>query len=155
MLRRLSTKVGLGRNKKDEPESAVNGGTKAVVNGTDRPTPEKRKSSFVPLKPSRKAEPVDNSASRQNVESSFAQFAQLLHAAQRPLPNQSGDGAYLDHAEPSGLMGDLKRLGFKDAKTLMDVMKSKASGELQDDKTYIMERTIQVTATHKVGCVDC
>ncbi|KAG8526808.1 uncharacterized protein KY384_008237 [Bacidia gigantensis] len=108
---------------------------------------EKRMSSFAPLKSSKKAESADNTASRQNVESSFHQFAQLIHAAQRPLPNQSGDGAYLDHAEPTGLMGDLKRLGFKDAKTLMDVMKSKATGELQDDKTYIMERTIQLVAS--------
>ena len=78
------------------------------------------------------------------MESSFEQFAQLIHAARRPLPTQSGDGAYLDHAEPSGFLQDVKALGFKDAKTLMEVMKSKATGELQDDKTYIMERTIQV-----------
>ncbi len=35
-------------------------------------------------------------------------------------------------------------MGFKDAHTLMNVMQDKASGELQDDKTYLMERVIQV-----------
>ena len=35
-------------------------------------------------------------------------------------------------------------MGFKDVHTLINVMKSKATGELQDDKTYLMEQTIQV-----------
>ena len=41
-------------------------------------------------------------------------------------------------------MSDIKAMGFKDVHTLIDVMKSKAAGELQDDKTYLMEHTIQV-----------
>lgn len=35
-------------------------------------------------------------------------------------------------------MSDVKSLGFKDASTLMQVMKTKATGELQDDKTMLM-----------------
>ena len=77
------------------------------------------------------------------MDSSFTRFAHILHASRRPLPNQSGDGSTLDTTEPTGLLGDIKKMGFKDARTLMDVVKTKASGELQDDKTYIMERTIQ------------
>lgn len=42
-------------------------------------------------------------------------------------------------------MSDIKALGFKDVHTLIDVMKNKATGELQDDKTYLMEHTIQVS----------
>ena len=80
-----------------------------------------------------------------DVENSFAQFAQLIHASRRPLPTQSGDGAYLEHKEPSGLMSDMKALGFKDVHTLMDVMKNKATGALQDDKKYLMEKTIQAS----------
>ena len=41
-------------------------------------------------------------------------------------------------------MSDIKAMGFKDVHTLIDVMKNKATGELQDDKTYLMEHTIQV-----------
>ena len=41
-------------------------------------------------------------------------------------------------------MSDVKAMGFKDVHTLINVMKSKATGELQDDKTYLMEHTIQV-----------
>lgn len=39
-------------------------------------------------------------------------------------------------------------MGFKDVHTLIDVMKNKATGKLQDDKTYMMEHTIQVS--HRV-----
>ena len=44
-------------------------------------------------------------------------------------------------------MSDIKAMGFKDVHTLIDVMKNKATGELQDDKTYLMEHTIQVSHT--------
>ncbi len=63
----------------------------------------------------------------------------------QPLPTQSGDGSYLDHTQPSGLMSDIKAMGFKDVHTLIEVMKTKVKGELQDDKTYMMEQTIQVS----------
>ncbi|KAK4694208.1 linoleate 10R-lipoxygenase, partial [Lecanoromycetidae sp. Uapishka_2] len=154
MLRRLSSKFG--RNKKDE----VNGinGTNGATNGTDtngastngadagKPNLDKRNSSllFSPKKP--KAQSVDHSASRGDVQSSFEKFAQLIHASERPLPTQTGDGSYLDHKEPSGLMADVKALGFKDVHTLIDVMKNKATGQLQDDKTYLMEHTIQLVS---------
>ena len=134
MIRRFTSR--LSNDKKPEINGSSNGtaDVKTVMNG--------RKSSYAP-KP-KKEEPVDHSANRQEVESSFAKLAQLIHASQRPLPTQSGDGAYLDHAEPSGLFSDLKTFGFKDVNTLMQVMRSKATGELQDDKTMMMEHVIQV-----------
>ena len=145
MLRRLSTKVGFSKGRKEDTNNPPNGTTiNTTVNGGTGLAAEKRSSGFGPLKAFRREETADHSGSREEVEDSFNQFAQLIHAARSPLPNQSGDGAYLDHAEPTGLMGDIKKLGFRDAKTLMEVMKTKASGEYQDDKTYIMERTIQV-----------
>ena len=89
---------------------------------------------------------VNHTASRAEVESSFNAFANLVHAAQRPLPNQSGDGTYLDdQAEHSSLWADVKSLGYKDAKTLMEVMKTTASGADVDDKTMLMERIVQVS----------
>jgi len=86
----------------------------------------------------------DHSENRKEVESTFEQYAHLIHTARRPLPIQSGDGSYLEHDVPSGLMDDLKALGFKDVGTLINVMKTKAYGGLIDDKAYLMERTIQV-----------
>lgn len=131
MLKRLST---LRRRKNDE---VLTNGT----SGTGKDVSSKENGHAPQQKPT---EQDDHSASRAEVQSSFAKFGQLIHASRRPLPTQTGDGAYLDHAEPSGLKEDLRSLGFKDVKTLMEVMKTKGVGGLQDDKTYLMERVIQV-----------
>ena len=155
MLRRFSTKIGISKDKKGETNGTANGISNGVSNGISHNTtngvangvsndpfkPEKRPTFFSQRS---KKETVDHNASRGDVESSFTQFAQLVHASRRPLPTQSGDGAYLDHTEPTGLLADIKSMGFKDAHTLMNVMKTKATGESQDDKTYLMEKTIQV-----------
>ncbi len=147
MLRRFSSKI-TGKGKNDESNGKVNGSSNGAK--AERLNDTRRQSSFPPQQKPR--ETVDHSASRGEVESSFQQFAQLIHASRRPLPTQSGDGSYLDHTEPSGLMQDLKSIGFKDVNTLMQVMKQKKSGGLQDDKTYIMERVIQVSSTAPAGC---
>ena len=133
MIRRLTSR--LSRDKKQEVNGNGTADSKNTING--------KRSSYAPK--SKTGEPEDHSASRHEVESSFEKYAQLIHASQRPLPTQSGDGAYLDHTEPSGLLQDLKSIGFKDIGTLMQVMKNKASGELQDDKTYMMEHVIQAS----------
>lgn len=168
MFRKLSTRFG--KSKKEEANgirgtNGTNGThgthgtngpsdtTTTTPNGANGDTPTKltlgkRNSSFAPFKA--KKETTDHSASRGDVESSFEQFAQLIHASQRPLPTQSGDGAYMDK-EPPGLLSDIRALGFKDVRTLMDVMKTKAKGELQDDKTYLMEHTIQASYLSQ-GC---
>lgn len=147
MLRRFSTKVGLSKDKRGDTNGTTNG-INGPSNGaaTDKPKMDKRSSSFMPHKAPQKTkrENMDHTASRADVEASFTQFAQLIHASKVPLPTQTGDGGLVDHAEPSGLLADIKAMGFKDAKTLMNVMKTKATGELQDDKTYLMEQTIQV-----------
>ena len=131
MLKRLST---FRRRKNDE---ALGNGT----SGAGKDISSKENGHAQQQKPTGQD---DHSASRAEVQSSFTQFGQLIHASRRPLPTQSGDGAYLDHEEPSGLKEDLKSLGFKDVKTLMEVMKTKGAGGPQDDKTYLMERVIQV-----------
>ncbi|KAF2099021.1 heme peroxidase [Rhizodiscina lignyota] len=88
----------------------------------------------------------DSGSDRKGIAETFGAFAQLIHAAQRPLPMQTGDGSYVEHEEHSGMLADLKALGFKDAKTLADVMRNKTKGEYVDDKTYLMERVIQLVA---------
>ena len=132
MIRRLTSR--LSKDKKQEVNGNGVADAKNAVNGT--------RSSYGPK--SKKEEPVDHSANRQEVESLFSKFAQLIHASQRPLPTQD-DGADYDHTEPSGLLQDLKTIGFKDVNTLMQVMRNKATGELQDDKTYMMEHVMQVS----------
>lgn len=88
----------------------------------------------------------ETQATRADVQSTFEQYAQLIHAAQRPLPTESGDGAYLTTEEPSGFMADLRALGFKEIKTIKHIMEEKASGKLQDDKKMLMEEIMQLVA---------
>lgn len=86
----------------------------------------------------------DQSAKRHEVTAVFEEYAQLIHASQRPLPNQTGDGTYLEHEHHSSLFQDLGSLGVKDFGTLLDVIKNQVAGGLVDDKTMLMEHIIQV-----------
>lgn len=152
MLRRFSSKFGKDKkehvNGTNGPSNGLSNGTSNGITKHDTTGFNADKSKLQTRGPS-SASPVKESTrhppNREAIQSAFAHYAQVAHASQQPMPSQSGDGSPLDHSEPSGLIGDIKSLGFKDAKTLVEVMKSKATGELQDDKTYIMERTIQVS----------
>lgn len=143
MIRRVSTVFKKSKNdkpKKGEAEAATNGSKKSATNGTSH----KEKA---PEQLTNGAESSDIAVKRTDVEGAFEKYAPLIHASRGPLPAQAGDGSYLEHDEPSGLFQDLKAIGFKDVATLRDYLKNKASGELIDDKTMIMERIIQVQST--------
>lgn len=88
----------------------------------------------------------NTSANRKEVEGIFSKYAQLIHAARRPLPTQSGDGSYLTTPSHGSKLQDLKAIGLKGLSTLVAVKKTKASGDLIDDKTYLMEQIIQVSS---------
>ena len=141
MLRRFSSKFNKGKHE------GANGVSNGVSNGVEKPDMPRKRSSFMPQRKEKEREKpngqVDVSANRGDVESAFQKFAQLIHASNRPLPTQSGDGAYLEHAEPTGLMQDLKAIGIRDVATLMELMKTKVKGQLTDDKTMLMEHVIQ------------
>ena len=142
MLRRISSKFVKGKHE----------GANGVSNGVEKPELGRKRSSFMPQRKEKEKEKerekanghADVSANRGDVESAFQKFAQLIHASNRPLPTQSGDGAYLEHAEPTGLMQDLRAIGIQDVATLMELMKSKVKGQPNDDKTMLMEHVIQV-----------
>ena len=150
MLKRFSSTFQKDRTKdKGEKNGAQKNGSSATQdspkNGVERTTsfglPRRQKT--VDKSQSEPA-PPDHNVKSEEVGNVFEQFAQVIHAAQRPLPTQTGDGTYIEHQVPTGLFQDLRSMGFKDVTTLMDVMKNKGSGGLVDDKTYLMERVIQV-----------
>lgn len=165
MLKRFSSTL---KGKKDRTDAEANGangnghaadfsnghskgtnGTNGVENGNESQSVPKAKrfSTFSMGGSKSKTPPPEQSITRSDVDSGFDQFAQLLHAARRPLPTQTGDGSYVDQSDvPSSLFQDMKSLGFKDVKTLREVMKGKASGGPADDKTMLMERVIQVSS---------
>ncbi|KAH0555975.1 hypothetical protein GP486_006082 [Trichoglossum hirsutum] len=138
--------------RKKEKENASNGAANGTAPLANDKAPAAKRSSFsFGLKKDKGKEQSDpgvpdHSAKREDINDVFKQYAQLIHASQRPLPSQTGDGTYIEQSVPSGLWQDLKNLGFKDVNTLLEVMKNKASGELTDDKTYIMERIIQLVS---------
>lgn len=136
MLRRFSTQF---KRNKD-----ANGDAEPKSNKENKESNTKRFSkSAAPRKPSSNEE--SRAVSRDEVVAVFEKYAQAIHASREPLPNQTGDGTYLKHDQSSGLFNDIKSLGFRDLNTVKDLIKNKASGELIDDKTYLMERIIQVS----------
>ncbi|KAF4459201.1 prostaglandin-endoperoxide synthase 1 [Fusarium albosuccineum] len=81
-------------------------------------------------------------------EGALASFKKLRVASKRPLPTERGDGSYRPVVVRPGLKQDIRRLKAKDFKTLFEIVRSKVKGETQqDDKTYIMERTIALVAS--------
>jgi hypothetical protein len=89
---------------------------------------------------------------RSKLDKGFTQLAQLISSARKPLPNQTGDGTYLEYKDdPPDLLQkinaglkDLSHLGITDIATLLEVQNKQKTGELWDDKEYLMEKLIQV-----------
>lgn len=81
----------------------------------------------------------------------FTRAAELIGASRRPLPDQTGDGSYLDLKEDSpellkkvgATLKDLSHLGITDIKTLLEVQGKQKSGSAWDDKGYLMEKLIR------------
>ncbi|KAB5575357.1 linoleate diol synthase [Coniochaeta sp. 2T2.1] len=86
-------------------------------------------------------------ANRPGIEEAFRSFGQLVVASRRPLPTQNGDGTYNTAKHQTGLREDLKVIKLRDLRTLIEVIKAKLGGDgITDDKTMIMERTIQLVS---------
>ncbi|KAL8669232.1 MAG: hypothetical protein Q9168_006169 [Polycauliona sp. 1 TL-2023] len=136
MLRRFSTRFSGKRKEESRNKTLTNGATNGMVNG------DHKRTELAIQKP----DAPDYSVNQGDIQSNFEKFAHLLHASNRPLPTQFGDGASLEEHHPSGFLQDLRTFGFKDINTMMQVMKSKATGELQDDKLYTMEHLMQIVA---------
>ncbi|KAL2004333.1 hypothetical protein VTN02DRAFT_3127 [Thermoascus thermophilus] len=132
MIRRLSSTL---KKPKGQNESEQNGGGKGKSKRSSKVSPSHSMASD-----------EDHSAQRSEVAATFEKYAQLIHASKRPLPTQTGDGSYIEHESSTGILQDLAALGFKDVRTVADLVKTKASGELVDDKTMLMERIIQLAA---------
>lgn len=137
-----SNGVANGANGNHTLNGHANSNGNASPQSPNRPT--KRFSFGPPKRQESSFNEPDHSVTRGDVDSAFDQFAQLVSASRRPLPTQTGDGSYLEHDAPSSLFQDLKALGFKDVKTFRELLASKISGALNDDKTMLMERIIQV-----------
>jgi linoleate 8R-lipoxygenase/9,12-octadecadienoate 8-hydroperoxide 8R-isomerase len=89
---------------------------------------------------------------RTKLDVGFTQLARLISDVRKPLPTQTGDGTYLHYQpDPPDLiqkieagLKDLSHLGITDIATLIEVQNKEKTGELWDDRQYLMEKLIQV-----------
>ncbi|PGH27261.1 hypothetical protein AJ80_00971 [Polytolypa hystricis UAMH7299] len=90
----------------------------------------------------------ENISLRAEIEKSISEMGQLIRASLRPLPTETGNGAYIQK-EPTetGLLEDVGHVDLGDIKTLIEVTKESITGDLVDDKKYIMERVIQLASS--------
>ena len=79
-----------------------------------------------------------------DIHSTLKRVIDLASAAMRPLPTQTGDGTYIAKPEHDGLLKSLMSLNIRDAATIFDTIKSIMTSQAIDDKTYQMEKVIQL-----------
>jgi linoleate 10R-lipoxygenase len=145
MLRRFSSTF----KKKGDRESKQNGtapsSSAAVANANSNANNNDNKRHSKISAAHKSSSDDDRNEKKGDSVSPFEKYASVLHASRSPIPNQTGDGAYLENEHTTSLLQDARHLGFKDFKTLKDVIESKLpGGQLIDDKTMLMERIIQV-----------
>jgi hypothetical protein len=113
MIKRWSSKFG-----KDKDKNGTANGTSNGVNGrgdtsngvtsngvtpnqgalTNGSGPNRRTSSFGFSKHEKNSD-TSGDVNRKDIEGMFQEFAQIIHASKRPLPNQNGDGTYNGNPE--------------------------------------------------------
>ena len=120
---------------------------KSLSKTKDLNTRRRSSGKLVTVKPPPKSAPDQSPVTRKDVDDAFSQFAHLIHASQRPIPIQSGDGQYLEKEEPSGFWSDVRSMGMKDLVAVRHILEDKASGKPQDDRKMHMEEVIQVSLT--------
>ncbi|KAK6332262.1 hypothetical protein TWF696_002983 [Orbilia brochopaga] len=91
----------------------------------------------------------DHMAKRPEIEVMLAEFASVLKASLRPV-STNNDARYEKEPEPSsGFFKDLKTFNITDIRTLREVLQQRITGDLIDDKTYIVrQRTIFLDQSH-------
>lgn len=94
--------------------------------------------------PSGKLPEMEMGKGEADSSSTFKDYKQVIHAARRPLPTETGDGSYVEEETSSGIWADLRSMGIKDASTLVSFLENKVTRQSIDDKTMLMERVIQV-----------
>ena len=91
--------------------------------------------------------PQEHTSEEQEIEDFFASISGVIKAAFRPLPTQTGDGTYITPPSTTGVVDSIFHTKLKDLKTLLDVSLSEITGDPVNDKTYLMERIVQVSNT--------
>ena len=92
---------------------------------------------------------------RKEIVSAFDSLSAVIKAAVAPLPTKTGDGSSIEPPKATGPLKDILHMYPKDVVTLIDLAKDTVTGQPVDDKTFLMERLIQLTSelpsTSKLG----
>ncbi|KAF1811212.1 hypothetical protein P152DRAFT_64982 [Eremomyces bilateralis CBS 781.70] len=96
--------------------------------------------------------PSDIEKIRSSIDTNFKKFAELMSNIRKPVPDQTGNGSHLKLQDDTPAivkkvtdnLSDLSHLGIQDITTLLEAFSHTKNGELVDDKSYFMERLIQV-----------
>lgn len=98
--------------------------------------------------------PQESGSKRQKVEEALASIRGVIKASWRPLPAQTGDGTYIVPPRETGFFHDILTTRIQDVATLFEAKMAEVKGDPVDDKTYLMERIIQVDdpVTNKAPC---
>ena len=90
--------------------------------------------------------PEQHVALRKQVVAAFDSVSGVIKAAAAPIPTQTGDGSAIQTTRESGLLQDIFHLHPKDVVTMAAVAKEAATGDPINDKTFLMERLIQLAS---------
>lgn len=147
-MRRLSTvfKNKDKENTKPSPPSAENEATPSSAPARRLTLGVTKKSTSGTASSNPQAfEGPDHSVKRAGIVGTLESLGKVISTANRPLNTETGDGSYETKQEQTGLLDDLKAMRIKDLETLQMTLKQElGSSKLTDDKTMLMERTIQV-----------
>lgn len=83
---------------------------------------------------------------RKKVVAAFESVIGVIRAAAAPLPTQTGDGSSIQTAKATGLLQDIFHMHSRDVITLAELAKDAVTGDPIDDKTFLMERLIQLAS---------
>ncbi|KAH6665675.1 putative fatty acid oxygenase PpoA [Halenospora varia] len=91
--------------------------------------------------------PVDTSSTeanpwRKEVEQSLQAAKQVISKSLSPLPELRVEPRNDNNQELTGLLSDLRHLGFKDVETLLSLFNSEVKG-VQDDNKFLLENLVQ------------
>jgi cytochrome P450 len=103
--------------------------------------------------PPKPADLSELSKLRNAIGAPFKSIASLVGAAAAPVPDETGDGSKIAPEEKAALyqkieggLRDMSHLGIDNVQTLLQIQHEKMTGELTDDKTYLMEGLIRTAA---------
>lgn len=99
--------------------------------------------------------PEQHTSHREKIGAAIKSVSDLIKAATAPLPTQTGDGSIINKQKSTGVLKDVVQMRPRDVLTLVDLAKEAITGEPINDKTFLMERLVELSSklpmTSKLG----